>query len=181
MRRMIRCARHDDRLTSKWSRRAGCVVGSCSCGARLIWHVRRPIRMSIRLRTTWVLLFVGVLVGVGCTDGLAPQVSIPPDHLRTRPEASDPTGEPPAVRYRNGYESFWWNCLALKAADSDARCPFVCSGTTAAADGCRQGAADAELVTQELFQRVGKENAQDRLRSRVAKVDAQQSIRRYFP
>ena len=79
--------------------------------------------MRMSLRTAWSLVVLGAFVG--CAEGLAPRVSIPPEHRRSRPDASDPTGEAPAARYRHGYESFWWNCLAVKAVDSEARCPDV--------------------------------------------------------
>jgi hypothetical protein len=119
--------------------------------------------------------------GLSCGRHVGPTPILPAQHRRTIVDASDPTGEAPAARYRLAYESFWWNCVAVKAEDTNARCPFVCSGTPAAADGCYEGKADAEKTVRDLISRVGVPKAKKRLESLIAMPDAEQSIRRYFP
>ena len=128
-----------------------------------------------------VLTLLGLIVAFGCAPRLQPHPTVPAAYGRTIVNASDPTPEAPALRYRLAYESFWWNCVTLKADDEDDRCPFVCSGTAAAAAGCAEGAMDSESMVRDLIRRVGAAKAKDRLHSRVAMPDARQSIRRYFP
>ena len=128
----------------------------------------------------------GVIVAVaaitiGCARGLVPRPTVPVEHRRTVVNSSDPTDEPPAACYRRAYQSFWWNCLAVKAEDERARCPFVCNGTSAAVEGCGAGGTEAEEMVGDLIRRVGVVNAKNRLRARVSMVDARESIRLYFP
>jgi hypothetical protein len=75
---------------------------------------------------------------------------VPAEYGRAVLDGSDPTPEPPASRYRLAYGSSWWNCVALKAQDEHARCPFVCSGTPAASAGCTDGATDSEKMVDDL-------------------------------
>src|SRR5215212_7610830 len=136
------------------------------------WSIHRnPCGIVRLLKLRRAVLVCGALMCTGCTQTLAPRVSIPPEHRRGQADASDPTSEAPAVRYRMAYQAFWWNCLAVRADRADSRCPFVCSGTAAAVDGCRQGADDGERAVQELVRRLGKEDARDVLRSQVARPD----------
>jgi hypothetical protein len=79
------------------------------------------------------------------------------------------------------YESFWWNCVAVKADDPSARCPSTCNGTAAATDGCDDGARDGAGAADALIARFGAAGAKERIRSRVRQADVQQTIRRYFP
>ena len=127
------------------------------------------------------VIFAVAVIAIGCARGLAPRPAVPVEHRRTTVNSSDPTDEPPASRYRRAYQSFWWNCLAVKAEEEHARCPFVCSGNPAAAEGCRAGATEAEEMVGDLIHRVGVVNAKNRLRARVSMVDARESIRLYFP
>ena len=137
---------------------------------------------SMTFRKTKVRVMLTVSIGgLSCGTHVAPNPIPPAQHRRTIVDASDPTPEPPAARYRLAYESFWWNCVAVKAEDTNARCPFVCSGTPAAAEGCYEGARDAEKTVRDLISRVGVSTTTKRLESRVAMPDAKQSIRRYFP
>ena len=127
-------------------------------------------------------VILGGIVSVGCSaPNVDPHPVVPAEHSRTALDGSDPTPEPPASRYRLAYGSFYWNCLALKAQDEKARCPFVCSGTPAASAGCGDGATDAEKMTNDLIRRLGVEGARRTLESRVTSPDAQENIRRYVP
>ena len=135
---------------------------------------------------TVMKLTLGVIlsgaVNAGCSmPNVDPHPAVPAEHSRTVSDNTDPTPEPPASRYRLAYESFYWNCVALKAQDQNARCPFACSGTPAASAGCSDGAMEADKMIDDLVRRMGVERARRTLESRVAMPDAQESIRRYFP
>ena len=127
-------------------------------------------------------LIVSAAVSVGCSvPNIDPHPVVPAEHSRTVLDGSDPTSEPPASRYRLAYESFYWNCVAIKARDVAARCPSVCSGTPAASAGCSDGAADSDKIIDDLVRRLGVEDARHTLASRVSLPDAQECVRRYFP
>jgi hypothetical protein len=126
----------------------------------------------------WLAL---LLIGAGCATRIAPRPKIPATHTGALADATVRGGDTASARYLMAYESFWWNCVALKAADANARCPFVCSGTLAAADGCRDGAAAGEQAVREIVSRLGVSKAQRQLQTRVVRRDAQRNIRRYFP
>jgi hypothetical protein len=124
---------------------------------------------------------LGGLVTIGCAPSIDPHPTVPAEHNRTAPDSSDPTTDPPASRYRLAYASFYWNCVAVKAQDGNARCPFDCSGTPASSAGCSAGAMDSEKMIDGLIRRLGVEGARHTLETRVTMPDAQASIRRYFP
>jgi len=127
-------------------------------------------------------VIAGAAVSVGCSvPNIDPHPVVPAEHRRTVLNGSDPTSEPPASRYRLAYESFYWNCVAIKARDVAARCPSVCSGTPAASAGCSDGATDSDKMIDDLVRRVGGEDAIRALASRVSMADAQECVRRYFP
>jgi hypothetical protein len=131
---------------------------------------------------TLALVVLGSAMSIGCAmPNVDPHPAVPAEHRRTVLDGSDPTSEPPASRYRVAYESFYWNCVAVKAQDERARCPFVCAGTPAASAGCSDGATDSEKMVKELVRRLGIEGARRTLGSRVTMPDAQERIRRYFP
>jgi hypothetical protein len=69
-------------------------------------------------------VILGCAVSVGCSmPNVEPHAAVPGEHSRTILNGSDPTSEPPASRYRLAYESFYWNCVALKAQDVVASAP----------------------------------------------------------
>jgi len=84
------------------------------------------------------------------------------------------------VRYTRSYEAFWWNCVSLRAATPDARCPFVCSGTPAEAQGCRDGAQAAEEGISQLVREHSVERIQAYLRSLASRPEAKDKMLPYF-
>jgi hypothetical protein len=120
-------------------------------------------------------------VVLGCSSRIGPHPVIPADHARSVGEGADPTPEPLATGYRMAYESFWWNCVAVKSRSETARCPSACRGTPAATAGCAHGADQAQQTVEELIARVGAAKAKERLLLSVTTREAQRSIRRYFP
>jgi hypothetical protein len=77
-----------------------------------------------------------------------------PDEYKTQP-FPPPNGQPEWIRYRETYEAFWWNCVAVRAADMNARCPISASGTPAAAAGAGDGAVAAMNGVRDLVKKFG--------------------------
>src|SRR5664280_2361412 len=102
-------------------------------------------------------------LAVACTPRdslLVCRVEIPPAY-----RGSAVAGEPEADRYRQAYEAFWWNCVALKAGDLDARCPLVCNGTPAASAGCADGSTTADDGIRRHLEQYGRSRTESDLRS----------------
>jgi len=68
-----------------------------------------------------------------------------------------PTSEPEMARYKKSYEAFCWNCIMVKSGNLEARCPFTCSGTPGATNGCAEGATYAENKLLGLIKTHGAE------------------------
>lgn len=109
------------------------------------------------------------------------RVIVPEEYRRAPPGWAAPDGEPEALRYRKGYEAFWWNCAILKGLDLDARCPCMCSGTPGTSAGCADGARDAERQIQKLIKEYGRERAQQLLRILSDDPEGAEKIEPYFP
>ncbi len=135
------------------------------------------------MRVLWAVLAVStVLVFAGCAHrgpNLVCHVNVPAEY-RTTPWTHPPNGEPEPVRYRVAYEAFWWNCVALRADDFDARCPFTCSGTPAASAGCQDGAEAARESIDGLIERYGGRRTQEYLRSLAQSDEAKKRMEPYF-
>ena len=117
-----------------------------------------------------------------CGPRLAQRDEVPTEYrLQPRELIPPQNGEPERVRYRTAYEPFWWNCVIVKSRDLNARCPFVCSGTPAAAGGCADGGTDAENSIAALEKQYGPARAQAYLRVLVTKSKAHDKITPYFP
>ena len=74
-------------------------------------------------------------------------------------------GQAESQRYERAYRAFWWCCVQFRADDLQARCPFICSGTPAAAQGCADGSIAAQTQIDALVVGVGPDNAASQLRS----------------
>jgi hypothetical protein len=127
----------------------------------------------------WRTIVFAGLVLAGCGPRLEPHPIVPAEHSRKVVNSSDFSSEPPAVRYRLAYESFYWNCVAIRLEDEAARCPFMCCGTPAASEGCRDGSMEAGRIVSNLFQGTAGDDAR-RLRSALMTADAQDSVKRYY-
>ena len=126
------------------------------------------------------IVFAGLMV-TACSPSLDPHPIVPAEHNLEVVNSTDPTPEPPAVRYRLAYKSFYWNCVAVRLEDEAARCPFMCSGTPATSEGCRDGAMEADKIVSDIFQTAGADDARRTLRSRLTTARAQESLKLYFP
>jgi hypothetical protein len=131
-----------------------------------------------------VRLFVVVTALTAALSCSPPHVSFVPNprvpQEFTDPSTATPTGEPESVGYTRAYEAFWWNCALVRANDLSARCPFMCSGTPAAAEGCAQGSTDADRAIRDAIKRYGPSDARDSLRSLAKRPDGREKLRAYF-
>src|SRR5215831_17209296 len=122
----------------------------------------------MKLHKKWAT-FAALLVTSGCSSNLAPHPIVPTEHRGEVISSPIPTSSP--SQYRQAYASFWWNCVAVKLEDENARCPFMCSGTPAAAAGCRDGAKASEKMVIGTFQNYGNLKARQRLESALMAPD----------
>lgn len=103
-----------------------------------------------------------------------------PKEYRKTPLNPPPSGEPEPVRYTVAYEAFWWNCVAVRAANLDAGCPFVASGTPAASAGAADGAMNAGFQIDEVLKKHTAIEVRKYLRSIAATAEAKEKMRHYF-
>ncbi|MGH9734764.1 MAG: hypothetical protein ACRD8A_09270 [Candidatus Acidiferrales bacterium] len=103
-----------------------------------------------------------------------------PQEYRKTPFNPPPNGEPEPVRYKVAYEAFWWNCVAVRAANLDARCPLTTNGTPAASAGGADGAANADCQIEGLLKKHAAIEVQTYLRSIAGTPEAMEKMRPYF-
>jgi hypothetical protein len=107
------------------------------------------------------------------------RVTVPKEYRKT-PFNPPPNGQPEPVRYKVAYEAFWWNCVAVQAADLEGRCPFVASGTPAASAGAGDGAINAEDQICRLRKKYSASAVQGYLKSIASQPVAKQKMAPYF-
>ncbi len=137
------------------------------------------------MRIALILILVTFMISaVGCAThplSISCQVRIPTEFRHDPPGWISPTGEHESVRYRKSYEAFWWNCVMVKAASLEGRCPFICSGTPAATYGCADGSIDAEGQIRKLLKLHDKRTVENYLHTVATNPEAKEKIRSYFP
>lgn len=69
-------------------------------------------------------------------------------------------GTSPYERYSEAYEAFWWNCIAVRAKNIHARCPFWANGWASEADGGADGGTDADDAINEQIEKYGAARVQ---------------------
>ena len=106
-------------------------------------------------------------------------VKVPREYRKT-PFNPPPNGQPEPVRYTVAYEAFWWNCVAVRAADLQGHCPFLASGTPAASAGAMDGAANAEDQIRRLQRKYAASAVQQYLNAIASQPEAKQKMRHYF-
>jgi hypothetical protein len=130
-----------------------------------------------------VLIAFALLLGLAAFADNGPimtcRVMVPKEFMKT-PSNPPPNGQPEPVRYKVAYEAFWWNCVAVRAADPQGRCPFVASGTAAASAGAADGAIDAENQIRRLRQKYSASVVQEYLSSIASRSEAKQKMQPYF-
>ena len=103
-----------------------------------------------------------------------------PEGYRQTPFNPPPNGEPEPVRYTTAYEAFWWNCVAVRAANLQGRCPFLASGTPAATAGATDGAMNAGDQINVLLRKYSARAVRNYLRSIASQPAAKEKMRPYF-
>lgn len=107
-------------------------------------------------------------------------VVVVPKEYRKKPFNPPPNGEPEPVRYTKAYEAFWWNCVAVRAIDLEGRCPFMASGTEAAAAGASDGALKADEQICKLLKKYAPQVVKEYLQSIAGQPEAHEKMRGYF-
>jgi hypothetical protein len=126
---------------------------------------------------TFALLFA---VAVSADTGLSMKCRVVvPEEFRNTP-FPPPNGEPEPVRYKVAYEAFWWDCVAVRAADSEGRCPFIANGTPAASAGATDGAMNASSQIDKLLRKYSLGAVRKYLRALASQPVCKEKMRRYF-
>jgi hypothetical protein len=113
----------------------------------------------MKVSITLALLFAAVASADG---GLSMKCRVVvPKEYNVTPFDPPPNGQPEAVRYTVAYEAFWWNCVAVRAADLQGRCPFLASGTPGAAAGADDGAMNADKQIDRLLRKYSARSVQN--------------------
>jgi hypothetical protein len=139
---------------------------------------------NIGAKFTLLLTVLIITAALGCVSHpmqISCQARVPTEFKKDPPGWKSPTGEPESVRYIKSYEAFWWNCVMVKAASLEGRCPFTCSGTPAATYGCADGAIDAERQIKQLLKVHDKMKVQHYLHTIASDQEGKEKIRSYFP
>lgn len=115
------------------------------------------------MRKASAIVLLALALGLPCS-GLASggphlnsSVKVPKEYQAKYASATDHSAQDaPVTRYRQAYEAFWWNCVAVKAANLDDHCPFMASGWPAEAAGADYGATRASNDINELLKKYDK-------------------------
>ena len=129
-------------------------------------------------RLTSLLLFLACSSVLGDeTLSLSPSVCVPSS---IRAAERSPNGETNGVRYTAAFESYWWNCVMVKATALDARCPSTCSGNEAASQGCADGGVKASSGIDDLLRRFPKQRVVAYLQTLAQDSAGRLKAKRYF-
>jgi hypothetical protein len=60
-------------------------------------------------------LLTGVVTASDSGPNIKCRVTVPKEYRKT--PFNPPKGKPESARYKEAYEAFWWNCVAVRAAD----------------------------------------------------------------
>lgn len=139
-------------------------------------------RQKVIIKKTILVFLLAISILSCATAGphMVCRVKVPTEYQKTPPWNPSPNGEPEPIRYQKTYEAFWWNCVMVKADNLDARCPFTCSGTPAAAAGCGDGESDAANKIADLLTKYSRSEVKQYLRSLAATEQAKKKIYPYF-
>ena len=133
-------------------------------------------------KTLVVISFVLSLAAVASADDgirLHCHVKVPQKYKDT-PFNPPPNGEPESVRYTEAYKAFWWNCVAVRAADLQGRCPFTASGTPAASAGANDGSLSANFQIDSVLKKHPASALYRYLRSIASSPEAKENMQPYF-
>lgn len=141
-----------------------------------------PAKSGSRMKVSATIVYGLALATGACTTSriaMRYRVTVPQEYRKT-PFHPPPNGEPEPVRYTMAYRAFWWNCVAVRAADLKSRCPFVASGTPAASAGAADGTSNANSQIDRLLKKYPTGKVQQYLRSIASTQVAKKEMRAYF-
>ena len=84
-------------------------------------------------------------------------------------------GTSPFARYSQAYQAFWWNCVAVRAVNINARCPWIANGWASEVQGGADGAMNADNAIDNLVKKYGTQAVQvylEKLASPPSKIAA---------
>ncbi len=157
----------------------------------LLIHLERFMRMaSVFMSAALIAMLLGVSscqTQSATSSTLEPQSVDVPEEFTAQSSDNDadspPTPDSERTRYEKAFVAYWWRCVETKSERLEARCPFVCSGTPAAAAGCADGATAASRNISDHVERLGEARTrsllEESLRSPAFRQDCA-TIRRYF-
>ena len=133
--------------------------------------------MTTRGSAFLIVLALPVMGLAGQRPSLSRKVSVP---AGVEGAKISPNGQTNAVRYTAAYEAYWWNCVQVRAAALEERCPFTCSGNPAATQGCVDGATKASNGIDLLVRGFSKDQVEQYLRTLALDPTAQVKLKAYF-
>lgn len=139
----------------------------------------RITTMTIIRNVTALVLLSATVASARSGPKLKCVVVVPKEYRKT-PFNPPPNGEPEPVRYTKAYEAFWWNCVAVRAISLKGRCPFVASGTPAAAAGASDGAMKADNQIDKMLRKYPARVVQKYLQSIASTPEAKEKTQSYF-
>jgi hypothetical protein len=131
------------------------------------------------LIATACALLLGLIASADARMSMRCRVVVPDEYRKTT-LSRPPNGQPESVRYTVAYEAFWWNCVAVRAADLRGRCPFIANGTPAASAGANDGASNADSQIDHLLKMHVPLEVEKYLRSIASTPAAKEKMRPYF-
>ena len=135
--------------------------------------------MKVGPTVFFVLIALALLASAKDGPSIKCVVKVPREYRKTQFNPP-PNGEPEPVRYTVAYEAFWWNCVAVRAADLRGRCPFLASGTPAASAGAMDGATNAGNQIRRLRRKYPISVIRKYLGTIASQSEAKQKMRHYF-
>jgi hypothetical protein len=132
----------------------------------------------MKIATALVLLFA-MAASADTGPRLRCRVVVPKEYMIT-PWDPPPNGQPEPVRYKVAYEAFWWNCVAVRAANIKGRCPFRASGTPAAGAGAYDGVMNADGQINALLKKYSALTVRKYLRTIASQSKVSEKMLPYF-
>lgn len=108
-----------------------------------------------------VALFLSCTIATAGNHGLRLEckIIVPPAY-KSKIDSPGFPGTSPFARYSQAYQAFWWNCVAVRAVNINARCPFVASGWASESYGAAYGAMNADNAIDNLVKKYGAPTVQ---------------------
>lgn len=119
------------------------------------------------------LLAASTVTAIAAGNGphLVFKVVVPPQ-FQSKVGSPGFPGTSPFERYSQAYEAFWWNCVAVRAKNINARCPFIANGWASESYGGSDGAMNADNAIDEQIKKYGASRVQAYLKKLASPASA---------